>query len=173
MKILIFPFIALLLLSACESSEERAKHDAMIAQKARKQLMAEIKAKEEARKKAKALSHKKESKLEKIGIEVNGSKIIIDTNKTKTFFKQMTQKLQKKMQKIQQDLEKGKLDDNQTGIKVDEQKINIDLNKTKGFLENWGKRMQEIVQDIEQIAKKAEPSHINEPQQPTVIKISH
>ncbi|RUM71884.1 MAG: hypothetical protein DSZ10_05915 [Sulfurovum sp.] len=173
MKRFLLPFIALLLLASCESSDERAKHDAMIAQKAREQLMAEIKAKEEARKKAEALSHKKESKLEKIGIEVNGSKIIIDTNKTKTFFKQMTQKLQKKMQKIQHDLEKGKLEDNQTGIKIDEQKINIDLNKTKGFLESWGKRMQEIVQDIDQIAREVEPSHENKPQQPTIIKISH
>ena len=158
MKKILLPLFVLLLLSACNSKEDQAKHDAMVAQKARAELMAELKAKEEARKKAEEEARKKDSKLEKIGIEVNGSKIIIDTNKTKTFFKQMTQKLQKKMEKIQHDLQKGKLEENQTGIRIDQEKINIDLNKTKGFLESWGKKMQEVMQSVEEMTKQIDPA---------------
>jgi cell division protein FtsL len=158
MKKILLPLFVLLLLSACDSKEDQAKHDAMVAQKARAELMAELKAKEEARKKAEEEARKKDSKLEKIGIEVNGSKIIIDTNKTKTFFKQMTQKLQKKMEKIQHDLQKGKLEENQTGIRIDQEKINIDLNKTKGFLESWGKKMQEVMQSVEEMTKQIDPA---------------
>jgi ATP-dependent protease HslVU (ClpYQ) ATPase subunit len=156
MKKTLLPLLILLLLSACESKEDQAKHDAMVAQKARAELMAEIKAKEEVRKKAEE-TRKKESKLQKVGIEVEGSKIIIDTNKTKTFFKQITQKLQKKVEKIQQDLQKGKLEDNQTGIEINQEKIKIDLNKTKGFLESWGKKMQEVMQSVDEVTKQIEP----------------
>jgi len=157
MKQIIFPIALLLALTACQSKEDQKKHDAMIAQQAKAELLAELKAKEEARKKAALQAERNASKLEKVGIHVEGSKIIIDTNKTKTFFKKMTQKLEKKMQKIQQDLQKGKLEENQTGINIDQNKIQIDLNKTKGFLESWGEKMQKIVKDLDEVSKQIEP----------------
>ncbi len=158
MKKIILPLALLLALTACQSKEDQKKHDAMVAQQAKAELLAELKAKEEARKKAALQAERNASKLEKVGIHVEGSKIIIDTNKTKTFFKKMTQKLEKKMQKIQKDLQKGRLEENETGIKIDENKINIDLNRTRGFLESWGKRMQEIVKDLDEVSKKIEPA---------------
>jgi len=161
MKRIIFPLALLLTLTACQSNEDQQKHDAVVAQQARAQLIKELRTKEEARKKA-ALEAKREAernatKLEKIGIAVEGSKIIIDTNKTKTFFKQMTERLQKKMQKIQEELQRGTIEEQDAGIKVDKEKINIDLNKTKGFLESWGKKMQEIFKDLDEATKQIEP----------------
>ena len=162
MKQIIFPLILLLTLGACQTKEDQKRHDAMIAQQAKAELLAQLKAKEGAQKKAALQAEKNTSKLEKAGIRVEGSKIIIDTNKTKTFFKQMTERLQKKMQKIQKELQKGAIEEKDAGIKVNQNKINIDLNKTKGFLESWGKKMQEIVKDLDEVSKHIEPAATHE-----------
>ena len=158
MKKTILPLALLLAVTACQSKEDQKKHDAMVAQQARAELLAELKAKEAAQKKAALQAERNRSKFEKVGIHVEGSKIIIDTNKTKTFFKNMTEKLARKMQKIEEDLQKGRLEENETGIKIDENRINIDLNKAKGFFESWGKKMQEIVKSLDEVSKKIEPA---------------
>ncbi len=157
MKKIIFPIVLLLALTGCQSKEDQRKHDEMVAQQARAQLLAELKAKEEARKKAALEAQRNASKLEQAGIRVEGSKIIIDTNKTKGFFKAIAQALQKKVTKLQEDLQKGKLEEQDAGVKIDENSINIDLNKTKGFLEVWGKKMQEVVKGLDEVSKKIEP----------------
>ena len=154
MKKLMIPILLLLALTACQSKEEQQQHDAMVAQQARAQLLAELKAKEEAKREAEAQAHAKASKLSKVGIEIEGSKIIIDTNKTKGFFKSIAHRLEAKMQKLQQDLQKGKLVEDSAGVEIDEQRIHIDLNKTQSFLESWGSKMQSFVKDIDALSEK-------------------
>ncbi len=88
------------------------------------------------------------SKLEKIGIEVNGSKIIIDTNQTKEFLKELGTKFESKIKKIQSDIKNGMVRDKNAGIEITNTKINIDLNKTKGFLENWGNKVEDIFKSM-------------------------
>jgi len=146
--ILVFSF------SGCQSDKEKqAQHDAQVAQKAKAELLAEIKAKneEEARKRMEA---QKNSKLSKIGITTEDNRIIIDTNKTKGFFKELATKMKDKMNKLSKDFENGMIKDKNAGIEVDETHINIDLNKTKSFLDNWGKKMQGFVKEFDDIAKE-------------------
>ncbi|MEA1880047.1 MAG: hypothetical protein U9N11_05345 [Campylobacterota bacterium] len=95
-------------------------------------------------------------KLSKVGIAVNDSRITIDTNKTKDFFKNLGKNIEHKLQKLTRDAQKGLVDEQGAGIKIDKNNINIDLNKTKDFLENWGKSMQIFVKDIDDIAKRFE-----------------
>lgn len=93
-------------------------------------------------------------KLSKVGIAVDDSKITVDTNKTKAFFKNLGKSIEGKLQKLTRDAQKGLVDEQGAGIKIDKNNINIDLNKTKDFLETWGKSMQIFVKDIDDIAKR-------------------
>ena len=79
MRHLLISLILLLSFTGCEDQEQQAEHDAKIAQQARAELLAELKAKKER-------TDNNASKLHKMGITMEDGTIIIDTNKTKDFF---------------------------------------------------------------------------------------
>jgi len=149
MKHILLSILILFSLSGCQDKkEEQAQHDAKIAQEARAQLLkeqAEAKRKEEL---------EKNNKFSKIGITSENGKIIIDTNKTKSYFKELAQQMKTKMDKMSKDLEKGIVKNKEAGIEMDETHINIDLNKTKSFLDTWGKKIQGFVKEFDDIAKE-------------------
>ncbi len=154
MKQLLLTMILLFSFSGCQDAKEKqAQHDAQVAQQAKAEVLAELKAKEEAKRK-KELEAQKNSKLSKIGITAEDGKIIIDTNKTRDFFKDVATKMKHKMEKLSNDLEQGMIKDKNAGIEVDETHINIDLNKTKSFLDNWGEKIQGFVKEFDNIAKE-------------------
>ena len=154
MKQLLIILVLLFSFSGCQDAKEKqAQHDAQVAQQAKTELLAQLKAKKEEKRK-KELEAQKESKLSKIGITTEDGKIIIDTNKTKDFFKNVATKMKDKMEKLSKDLEQGMIKDKNAGIEVDETHINIDLNKTKSFLDNWGKKMQGFVKEFDKLAKE-------------------
>ncbi len=154
MKHILLTVLLLLTFSGCgDNKEEQAKHDAKVAQEARAELLVELKVKEEALRKAQVEAQKND-KLSKIGISTTDGKIVIDTNKTKNFFKEFGNRFKKKVEKFSTDLEKGIVQDKNAGIEIDNKHINIDLNKTKSFIEGWGKRMQDFVRDMDTIAQE-------------------
>jgi hypothetical protein len=153
MKHILFSLILLLSFSGCQDKkEEQAQHDAKIAQEARAQLLKEQQAAEEAKKKQEEFE--KNNKFSKIGITTEDGKIIIDTNKTKSYFQDLAHQMKTKMDKMSKDLEKGIVKNEEAGIEMNETHINIDLNKTKSFLDTWGKKMQEFVKEFDDIAKE-------------------
>jgi Tfp pilus assembly protein PilV len=159
MKQLLIILVLLFSFSGCQDAkEEQAQHDAQVAQQAKAELLAELKAKEESLKKEE-LELKKSNKLSKIGITTENGKIIIDTNKTKSFFKNIATKMKNKMEKLSKDIENGMIKDQNAGIEVDDTHINIDLNKTKSFLENFGKKMQEFVKEFDTIAEEIDKTN--------------
>ena len=148
-KHILFSLILLLSFSGCQDKkEDQAQHDAKIAQEARTQLL-----KEQAEAKKKQEELEKNNKYSKIGITKEDGKIIIDTNKTKSYFKDLAHQMKTKMDKMSKDLEKGIVKNEEAGIEMDETHINIDLNKTKNFLDTWGKKMQGFVKEFDNIAK--------------------
>ncbi len=150
MKYILLSLILLFSLSGCQDKkEDQAQHDAKIAQEARAQLLKE---QAEAKKKQEELA--KDNKYSKIGITQKDGKIIIDTNKTKSYFKDLAHQMKTKMDQMSKDLEKGIIKNKEAGIEMDETHINIDLNKTKTFLETWGKKMQGFVKEIDNITKE-------------------
>jgi len=152
-KHILFSLILLLSFSGCQDKkEEQAQHDAKVVQEARAQLLKEQKAEEEAKKKQEELE--KNNKFSKIGITSEDGKIIIDTNKTKSYFKDLAHEMKTKMDKMSKDLEKGIVKNEEAGIEANETHINIDLNKTKSFLDTWGKKMQGFVNEFDDIAKE-------------------
>lgn len=149
-KHILFSLILLLLFSGCQDKkEEQTQHDAKIAQEARAQLL-----KEQAKAKEKQEELEKNNKFSKIGITSEDGKIIIDTNKTKSYFKDLAHQMKTKMDKMSKDLEKGIVKNEEAGIEANETHINIDLNKTKSFLDTWGKKMQGFVKEFDDIAKE-------------------
>ena len=150
MKYVLLSILILFSLSGCQDKkEDQAQHDAKIAQEARDQLLKE---QAEAKKKQGALEQN--STYAKVGITSKDGKITIDTNKTKSYFKDLANQMKTKMDKMSKDLEKGIVKNDEAGIEVDETHINIDLNKTKNFLDNWGKKMQGFVKEFDNIAKE-------------------
>lgn len=150
MKHILFSLILLLSFSGCQDKkEEQAQHDAKVAQEARAELL-----KEQADAKKKQEELEKNNKFSKIGITSEDGKIIIDTNKTKSYFKDLAHEMKTKMDKMSKDLEKGIVKNEEAGIEMDETHINIDLNKTKSFLDTWGKKMQGFIKEFDEIAKE-------------------
>jgi len=165
-------YIMLLLifsLSACNKDEQKVQQKLTQVQAEKDALVAEIKVKNEALNKArleakmakeqllKQEKEKKESiqnnKLSKIGITIDKQKITLDTNKTKEFFRKISQTFSNKVKKITQDLEKGILDEKCAGVNIDKTHVNIDFNKTKNFLDTWGQKMRGFVKDFDDISK--------------------
>ncbi len=150
MKHILLTIFLLFSLSGCQDKkEDQAQHDAKIAQEARAQLL-----KEQAEAKQKQEELEKNNKYSKIGITKEDGKIIIDTNKTKSYFKDIAHQMKTKMDKISKDLKKGIVKNEEAGIEMDETHINIDLNKTKTFLDIWGKKMQGFVKEFDELAKE-------------------
>ncbi len=147
-QILILVILSLSFNGCQDRQEEQSQHDAKIIQEARAQLLKE----QEEEKKKEALERK--NKLSKIGISTEENKIIIDTNKTKSFFKDLSHKMKTEMHKIHKEMEKGLIKYDEAGIKIDKAHINIDLNKTKSFLETWGKKMQVFIKEVDSIAQE-------------------
>jgi hypothetical protein len=151
--------ILLLTLTGCQDkAKEQAAHDAAIATKAKAELRAEYEAKEEAkRREAKAKEDSlKQSKLNNMGINMQNGTIIIDTNKTKTFFKHLGNKMELQIKKMSEDFQKGAIHTQEAGINIDKEHIDIDLNKTKTLLEIWSKKLQIFVNEFDNVAKNLE-----------------
>ena len=153
MKQLLFSLALFILLTGCQDKQHdeqvQKEHDAKIAAQAKAEVLAEIAAKEKAQQ-----AQQQNSKLNTIGIEVNNGTITIDTNKTKDFLQQLSQKMEQQMQKISNDLEKGIVDAKEEGIQIDEQHIEIDLNKTRNIFENWSKKIQVFVNEFDAISNE-------------------
>jgi hypothetical protein len=154
MRHLLISLILLLSFTGCEDKEQQAEHDAKIAQQARAELLAELKAKKE-------LTENNASKLHKMGITMQDGTIIIDTNKTKDFFREMNQKMGAQMKKLSDDMEKGVVETKEAGIEINEQYIHIDLNKTQDLLTEWGKKIELFVQEFDEMAKTLEMNSSN------------
>ncbi len=187
MRHLLVSLILLLSLTGCQDKkqldeEAQAKHDTKIAQQARAEVLAELKAgklqiekvtQEQALPKDKlhqtltptkeeqhSLEHKN-AQLNQMGIHMQKDSITIDTNKTKEFFNDLSKKLDLQMKKISDDLEKGIIETKEAGIEVNEKHIHIDFNKTQNILENWAKKIQVFVEEFDEITNNIENNDTN------------
>jgi hypothetical protein len=154
MKQILLPLVLVwLLLSGCQQKQEdQAAHDAKVAQQAREELLKELKAKEEARRKAQQEAQKRD-RLSQLGIEkMPDGKIVIDVNRTQNFFQQLAARLKHKTDKLARDMERGIIEEKEAGIEITETHIVIDLNKTESFLEKWSRKMEEFAQEFDKIA---------------------
>ncbi len=145
----------LLTLSGCNNAQEnQAEHDAKVAAQAKAELREELKREEEEKAKLNELELQKDNKLSHIGITTTNGKLIIDTNKTKSFFQQMAANLKVKADKFAKDMKEGKIDDKEAGIVVTETQINIDLNKTKSYLDTWGKVFESYAKEFQKMTEE-------------------
>jgi hypothetical protein len=186
MRYLLITLTFLLTFTGCQDKEHldkeaQAKHDAQIAQNARAEVLAELKAKylQEKENQEKKLSEAKLQKIETVtsekatvtdeknvklnqmGIHMEKDSITIDTNKTKEFFNDLSKKLDLEMKKISDDLEKGIIETKEAGVEINDEHIHIDLNKTQNMLEDWGKKIQIFVQEFDDIAKNLDNNDSN------------
>lgn len=159
-----------------QSSKEQAKHDTKIAQQARAEALAEFEAEKKAQlaevqateAKIKALkvspttetqTEEEKDKLSKMGVTMDNDVITIDTNKTKTFFKDLSKKMEEQMKKISHDLDKGIIEAKEAGVDINNGQINIDLNKTQDFFESWSKKIQIFANEFDDVAKNLDENN--------------
>jgi len=155
MKQILLAVSLLFIFSGCQNREEsQAQHDAKVAKQARETLLKELKEKEETDRK-KELESEKQSNLSQMGFQkTSDGKIIIDINKTKSYFQKLAQQMQAKVAQMNQELERGNIEEKEAGIEVNQTHINIDLNKTKNFLDIMGKKMQGYVKEFESVVQE-------------------
>ena len=140
-------------LSGCNNAQEnQSAHDAKVAAEAKAELRAELKAEQEAKAKQNEIDVQQDNKLAHMGITTTNGKLIIDTNKTKSFFQKMAENFKAKADKFAKDMEKGEVNNTEAGIEMTDSTINIDLNKTKSFLDNWGKTIEGYVKEFQTIS---------------------
>ncbi len=159
-KKILIPLTLTLIFTGCENNHESQKaHDAKVAAAAKAELRVELQkeAAEKARLQEEALQ--KDNKLAHMGITTTDGKLIIDTNKTKSYFEKMAGNLQKHADKFAKDLQKGVIDDKDAGIVVSDTKINIDLNKTKSFLDNWGATLESYAKEFQKMTQDMNTSN--------------
>lgn len=150
----------LFLFSGCQNAQEnQAAHDAKIAEQAKAELRAELKKEQEEKARQKEAEVKKDNKYAHIGITTENGKVTIDTNKTKTYFQQMADKLKTHADKFAKDFEKGVIDDKEAGIEVNATHINIDLNKTKSFLDTWSKTIEGYAKEFQKMTEDLDKSN--------------
>jgi len=153
-KITLITIALLFSLTACQNAQEnQAEHDAKIAAQAKAELRAELKAEQEAKVKQHEITVQKNSKLAHMGITTDNGKLIIDTNKTKSFFQQMAENFKVRADKFAKDFKDGNINDPEAGIVVSDSHVNIDLNKTKSFLDTWGKTIESYVKEFDKLSK--------------------
>ncbi len=159
MKQILSLLLVLFAFTGCDQKkEDQTAHDAKVAQQAREQLLKELKAKEKAERSTLPEAHTEQSTLVQAGIKTTpDGKIIIDTNKTKSYFEKMAKRMKEKMDKLASDMKKGALEEKEAGIEVSQEKIVIDVNRTKGFMEQWAKKMETFVKEMDEVARTIEP----------------
>ncbi len=159
MRHLLLPLLLLFTLSGCQDKEqqqkEQAKHDTKIAQQARAELLIELE-------KEKKEQEEKNNRFSHMGVKMDQGTIIIDTDKTKDFIKDLGQRMNVQMRQVSDDLQKGIIDAQEAGVKVNNGNINIDLNKTQTLLNAWSKKIDGYVKEFDEIAKEIEDNRTKE-----------
>ncbi|MFK5976657.1 MAG: hypothetical protein QM493_09135 [Sulfurovum sp.] len=102
---------------------------------------------------------KEDSKLTQMGIAITENSISIDINKTKTYIKEVSHNLDKKIQEIGEDFSKGIIQTKEAGIDINEKHIHIDLNKTQNLIEDWGNRVKSFVNQFDEMAKTIDTNY--------------
>lgn len=184
MRYLLIILTFLLFFTGCQEKshsdqEVQAKQDAKIAQQAREELLAELEVKKQQELKQQKTQRQaintpikqtadikeelsmrvQNTKLNPIGIHVEKNSITIDTNKTKAFFEELSQKMSLQMKKISDDFKQGVIDTKEAGIEINKQHINIDLNKTQNMLDDWGKKIKSFIHEIDDISESLEQNN--------------
>lgn len=149
MRYLFVSLLILLSFTGCEDKEQQAQHDAQVAQQARAELLAELEAK-------KVQKERENTKLNKMGINVDNGTITIDTNKTKYFFHDLGKRMDAQMKKMAEDMQRGIIEHQDAGVEINEQHIHIDLNKTRALLMDLGQTIEVFVQEFDDMAKALE-----------------
>ena len=146
-------------LAGCNNAQEnQAEHDAKVAAQAKAELREELKHEEEKKARLHEQELQKNNKLSHMGISTEDGKLIIDTNKTKSFFQQMAANLKVKADKFAKDMNEGKIDDKEAGIVITETQVNIDLNKTKSYLDKWGKIFESYAKEFQKMTEEINTS---------------
>lgn len=158
MKYLILPLSLLLLFTACEDKTSNLQTEEKLLKTLQEKELALQKAQKEsilAQKKiheqAELLKEKSSTLSSQAGISIHDDSITINTGKTKEFFENFSQNIEKKLRTMTKDIEQDILNKQKTGIDIDAEHINIDLNKTEEFLNGWSRKIQTFVKDFDNI----------------------
>lgn len=155
MKQILLTFVFLLIFTGCQDKKTQekmqAEHDAQVAAQARAELLAELSKTEKT-----ASYTKHHAKLEQLGIRMHNDVISIDTNKSKVFLKNFSDRMAEHLQNASDDLQKGIIETKEAGIDINDEHIHIDINKTKNFLQEWSQHIELLVGEMKQVTDALE-----------------
>ncbi len=95
--------------------------------------------------------------MQKMGLQVDHGRIILDTKKSKEFFealgKQLKSGVDQSVQKAKQHAPSG----SDLGIQVQGEKVVIDLNRTKSFMKGWVETMEILGRELNRSLAPVQP----------------
>jgi hypothetical protein len=91
--------------------------------------------------------------LERMGIEVGGGRITIDTKKAKSYFEALERQISHGVNRGVKKARQHASGAEDIGIYVDKDRVEIDLNKTKNFLKIWGESMKILGEELDRSLK--------------------
>lgn len=94
-------------------------------------------------------------KLRTIGIEKNGSIILIDLNRTKHFFESIGKKINRSLIHFSKELRRTIKDQNNTLINIDKknEKVIVDINRTKTLVESIEIELKKLDKALKEMGK--------------------
>ncbi len=148
MRVLAVVFLAILILVGCQDAKQKEQTRVKEIQK----LKLELKSKDEQitalKKSILLLEGDTNTTLSRLGFHMSGEKIIIDTNKTKNYLKELNKRFKKRVTKLSREIKDGVVNEKDVGLEANSTTIKIDLKKTKNTLEKFKVKFEEIFEDI-------------------------
>jgi len=102
-------------------------------------------------------SPKETELMRAMGIEIKEGEIILDTKKSKHFFKKLTQEIKSSMHRSMEKVEQHTPKAEDLGIHVQKDKITIDLNRTRNFMKEWVKTMKVLGDEFDRSLAPKQP----------------
>ena len=97
----------------------------------------------------------KDAMLQKMGIEVGGGRITIDTRRARSYFEKLERQISSGMDRGVQRAKAHAAGADDIGIYVGKERVEIDLNKTKNFLKVWGESMRILGEELDRSLKNS------------------
>ncbi|WP_456459030.1 hypothetical protein [Nitratifractor sp.] len=102
-------------------------------------------------------SPKETELMHAMGIEIKEGEIILDTKKSKHFFKKLTQEIKSSMHRSMEKVEQHTPKAEDLGIHVQKDKVTIDLNRTRSFMKEWVNTMKVLGDELDRSLAPKQP----------------
>jgi len=145
--------IAVLFLLSCESKEDKIveKDIKLLTQDSNSSQITDDRIKNENEE----INKDNRTIINRMGVSSKDGVITIDTNKAKSYIKDVGDNIKDKSKELSNDIKNNTLHVTKSiGIEVNNSTLSIDFNKTKHFMKDMGGKVVEFTKDVKELASE-------------------